>query len=159
MRSEYEVSRAIDEYSDMVRRICFLHLKSYSDTEDIFQDVFFKYLLSSDEFASKEHEKAWLIRVTVNCCKDFLKSFFRKNTVPLDAVADIQADSPEETGEVLSAVLSMPKKYKDVIYLYFYEEYKAVEIAEILNKNVNTIYTLLSRGKEILRERLGDTVD
>ena len=70
MRSETEINRAVDEYADMVRRLCMLHLKNYADTEDIFQTVFLKYALSSIEFENKEHEKAWLIRVTINACKD-----------------------------------------------------------------------------------------
>ena len=76
MRSEQEVNRAIEQYSDMVRRLCLIHLKNDADTEDIFQTVFLKYALSSAAFESDEHEKAWLIRVTINACKDLLKSLF-----------------------------------------------------------------------------------
>lgn len=75
MRSEQEVNRAIEQYSDTVRRLCLIHLKNDADTEDIFQTVFLKYVLSSVSFESKEHEKAWFIRVTINACKDLLKSF------------------------------------------------------------------------------------
>lgn len=76
MRSELEVSRAIDAYGDTVRRVCMVHLKNHSDAEDIFQTVFLKYALSSAVFHSDEHEKAWFLRVTLNACKDLLKSFF-----------------------------------------------------------------------------------
>ena len=76
MRSESEVNRAIENYADMVRRLCMVHLKNYADTEDIFQTVFLKYATSSVVFESREHEKAWLIRVTVNACRDLIKSFF-----------------------------------------------------------------------------------
>lgn len=75
MRSEQEANRALDLYSDTVRRICMIHLKNYADTEDIFQTVFLKYVLSSTVFKNEEHEKAWFIRVTINACKDLLKSF------------------------------------------------------------------------------------
>lgn len=71
MRSEQEVNRAIERYSDTVRRLCMVYLKSDSDTEDIFQTVFLKYLLRSVPFENDEHEKAWFIRVTINACKDF----------------------------------------------------------------------------------------
>lgn len=155
MRSEYEVNRAIDKYSDTVKRICVVYLKSHSDTEDIFQTVFMKYLLSSNEFESDEHEKAWFIRVTINSCKDLLKSFFKKNTVPLEIIAEQSVEMPSENSHVLEAVLSLPKKYKEVVYLYYYEEYTAVEISKILSKNVNTVYTLLSRAKALLKEKLG----
>lgn len=155
MRSEQEADRAIALYSDTVRRICMLHLKSYSDTEDIFQTVFLKYLLCSAVFESEEHEKAWFIRVTINACKDLLKSFFRSKTVSIDAVTEGSAAFNEENTEVLDIVLSLPKKYKDVVYLFYYEGYTAVEIGKMLNKNTNTVYTLLSRARAILKEKLG----
>ena len=85
MRSEQEVNRAIDLYSDTIRRICMLHLKNTADTEDIFQTVFLKYALSDVCFENNEHEKAWLIRVTINACKDLLKSFW-KHTIALDEI-------------------------------------------------------------------------
>ena len=155
MRSETEINRAVDEYSDMVRRLCMLHLKNYADTEDIFQTVFLKYALSSVEFKSKEHEKAWMIRVTINACKDLLKSFFRKHTVSIDQLIEQPAPIPQDHREVLEAVLSLPKKYKDVVYLHFYVGYTAPQIGEILGKNVNTVYTLLTRAKKILKTKLG----
>lgn len=158
MRSEQEVNRAVERYSDTVRRLCVVYLKNHTDTEDVFQNVFFKYYLSSKVFESDEHEKAWIIRVTINACKDQLKSFFRTRTVSLDEITELAELSPfvpEETTEVLEAVLSLPQKYRDVVYLHFYEEYTAPEIAGILHKNVNTIYTLLTRSKELLRKKLG----
>ncbi|HIY07204.1 MAG TPA: RNA polymerase subunit sigma-24, partial [Candidatus Evtepia faecigallinarum] len=72
MRSEQEAIRAIERYGDTVRRLCMMHLKNHADTEDIFQTVFLNYVLSSVSFESDEHEKAWLIRVTINACKDLL---------------------------------------------------------------------------------------
>lgn len=155
MRSEQEVCRAIERYSDLVRRLCMIHLKNYADTEDIFQTVFLKYLLSSPAFEDEEHEKAWLIRVTLNACKDLLKSVFRSRTVPLEELMERPADLTEENREVLEAVLSLPPKYKDVVYLHHYEAYTAPEISRLLGKNVNTIYTLLTRSKQLLREKLG----
>ena len=158
MRSEEEVGRAIDKYADMVRRICMLHLKNDADTEDIFQTVFMKCVLEPTVFESEDHEKAWLIRVTVNACKDLIKSFFRSHTQPLeDALAC--AEVREDHREVLEAVLALPEKYKDVIYLHYFEGYSAVEISGILKKNVNTIYTLLRRAKDLLRDRLGGGQD
>ncbi|MDD3222303.1 MAG: sigma-70 family RNA polymerase sigma factor [Clostridia bacterium] len=155
MRSEQEANRAIEEYADTVKKICMLHLKSHSDTEDIFQNVFLKYVLYSGAFEDREHEKAWLIRVTINACKDYLKSFFRSRTVPMDEIAELTAETPEDYSEVLEAVLALPPKYKDAVYLFYYEQYSAVEIAGILGKKVNTVYTLLARGKEMLKEKLG----
>lgn len=155
MRSEEEVSKAIDRYADTVRRICMVHLKNYDDTEDIFQTVFIKYALKSPAFESQEHEKAWIIRVTVNACKDLLKSFFKRRTASLDEVMEMPQNEKEDYSYVLKAVLSLPQKYRDVIYLHYYEGYTAPEISRILRRNVNTIYTLINRGKHMLKESLG----
>lgn len=155
MRSEQEADRAVELYSDTVRRICMLHLKNIPDTEDIFQTVFLKYILYSGTFESEEHEKAWFIRVTINACKDYLKSFFKRRAVSLDEISELTEEIPKDYSDVLEAVISLPPKYKDVIYLYFYEQYTAVEISSILGKNVNTVYTLLARAKAILKEKLG----
>ncbi len=155
MRDEQEVNRAIELHADTVWRICMVHLKNYSDTEDIFQTVFLKYALSSALFENEEHEKAWIIRVTINACKDLLKSFFRSRTVPIDELAFREAELVPDNIDVLEAVRSLPAKYRDVVYLHYYEEYTAPEISRILKKNVNTVYTLLTRSKQLLRERLG----
>ena len=155
MRSEQEAKRAIDLYSDMIRRICLLHLKNHADTEDVLQKVLLKYVLRSDVFASAEHEKAWFIRVTLNSCKDLLKSLFRKRTVPLELLAEESASVLPENLEVIEAVLALPERYKLVIYLHYYEGYTAKEIGKLLNKKENTIYSLLSRGREQLKLELG----
>lgn len=159
MRSEQEANRAIERYADTVRRICMIHLKNHADTEDIFQNVFLKYVLSTAVFESEEHEKAWFIRVTINACRDLLKSFFRSRTVALDTLLDQPAELTENDRTVLDAVLALPGKYRDVVYLHYYEGYTAPQIGEILHKNVNTIYTLLNRAKQALRETLGGDDD
>ncbi len=125
------------------------------DTEDIFQNVFLKYATSSVKFENDEHEKAWFIRVTINKCKDLLKSFFRNRTVSLDDIVEKPEAIPSDYREVLEAVLSLPQKYRNVVYLHYYEGYSAPQISHILGKNVNTVYTLLTRSKKMLREKLG----
>ena len=136
-----------------------VHLKNYSDTDDIFQTVFLKYVLHSKPFESEEHEKAWIIRVTVNACKDLLKSVFRSQTVPLDTLIETPQAQELQHTELLGAVLSLPPKYKDVVYLYYYEGYSAEEISRILKKNVNTVYTLLTRARKILKKELEGVTD
>lgn len=155
MRSENEVCHAIEKYADMVQRICFCHLKNCADTEDVFQTVFLKYMLYEKPFCDSEHEKAWLLRVAINSCKDYRKNFFRRNVISMEEIKEIEAEVPEEHHEVLEAVLSLPDKYKDVIYLHYYEGYSAAEISNIIGKKVNTIYSLLARGRGMLREKLG----
>ncbi len=155
MRSEWEANRAIDRYADLVRRVCMIHLKNHADTEDIFQTVFLKYVTGTTEFESEEHEKAWFIRVTINACKDLLRSFFRSRTVSLDDLLEQPDQVPEDHREVLEAVLALPDKYRDVVYLHYYEGYTAPEIGAILHKNPNTVYTLLTRARDELRKMLG----
>ena len=159
MRSEAEVDRAIGQYADTVWRICMVHLKNQADTEDIFQTVFLKYALRPETFQSPEHEKAWFIRVTVNACRDLLRRFRRAPAVPLETLADQPAPLPPDHREVLEAVQALPEKYRDVVYLHYYEGYTAPEIGSMLGKNVNTIYTLLTRSRELLRRTLGGDGD
>ncbi|MGI6011369.1 MAG: RNA polymerase sigma factor [Ruminococcus sp.] len=155
MRSEQEVNRAIDQYADTVKRLCMIHLKNYADTEDIFQTVFLKYALTSFSFENPEHEKAWFIRVTLNACKDLLRNVFRSRTVSLDKLLTQPSPLPEDNRDILEAVLSLPQKYREVVYLHFYEGYTAPQISRILKKNTNTVYTLLTRSKQMLKEKLG----
>jgi len=155
MKSEAEAVRAVEKYADTIRRVCFLHLKNYSDMEDEFQNVFLKYLLHTQSFESDAHEKAWLIRVAINACKDTLKSFFRRRVTSLDNLNQELFHIQDENKYILDAILKLPHKYKDVIYMHYYEGYTAVEIAEILSRNENTVYTWLARARNQLKEDLG----
>ena len=131
-----------------------IHLKNYEDAEDIFQTVFLKYVLRSEPFDSPEHEKAWIIRVTVNACRDLVKSFFCSRTVSLDQLIEKPQDMPEDHSDILEAVLELPARFRDVVYLHYYEGYSAPEIGRILKKNPNTVYTLLARARQLLKTRL-----
>ena len=151
-----KVTLLFEKYSDVVRRICFMYIKSNADSEDILQEVFIKLIQTNKQFESDEHEKAWLIRVTINRCKNFNMSFWRRN------VGSFDEDTPEPSTEfetknndILNLVLSLPPKYKDIIYLFYYEGYTAPQIAKILNKNENTIYSGLHRARLILKEKIG----
>lgn len=152
MRDVSETNRAIDLYADTVKKICFLYLKNKEDTEDIFQNVFLKYMSHAADFETEEHEKAWFVRVTLNCCKDLLKSFHRKN-IALEDILET-AVLPEEYTGVMQAVFELEEKYRTAVYLHYYEGYTAAEIAKLLHKNINTVYTLLARAKVRLKEKL-----
>ena len=131
MRSDEAVRAAIERHAGMVKRICFIHLKNEADTEDVMQSVFLKYAMHDAAFESLEHEKTWLIRVTINACKDVLKNFFRRHTVPLAEFVEqegVAIDEPES--DVLQAVLALPEKYRRVIYLHYYEGYTAPQMTE-----------------------------
>lgn len=155
MKNPEDINRAVEQYADMVRRICFVHLKSEHDTEDVFQEVFLKYMLHKGSFENNEHEKAWFVRVTINACTDWLRSLARRRCLPLETALEESKVPDDASREVLETVLQLPENYRRVIYLFYYEGYSAIEIAGILGKNENTVYTWLSRARGILREKLG----
>lgn len=155
MRTEHEAEQALNAHGDSIRRVCFLHLKNYADVEDVFQEVILKYILYEGSFESDAHERAWLLRVAINQCKDLLKSFFRKRVTALDDVNIAAFSVTDEDKSILDAVLRLPDKYRDVIYLHYYEGYTAVEIAGMLGNRENTVYTWMARAKSKLKEALG----
>ena len=148
------VALALEKYADTVKRVCFMYMKNDADTSDIFQEVFLKFMQHNKTFESDEHEKAWLIRVAINKCKDAHKSFWRRNVGSIDEALEIPTENGD-MGELLKIVLSLPPKYKDVIYLFYYEGYTALQITEILNQNANTVYSNLHRARLLLKEKLG----
>lgn len=147
------VSIAIEKYADMVRRICFLYLRDKADVEDVFQEVFLQYFLHINTFQDEQHQKAWLCRVTFNKCKDLNKSIWRKRVVSIEDL-EIPFENPEQ-GELVTAVLQLPTAYKEIIYLHYYEGWTIPEIAEIMQQNVNTVYTQLRRAKTKLKQKVG----
>lgn len=149
-----QAERLVYTYADMILRLSYTYLKSTHDAEDICQTVFLKYLTNAPEFESAEHEKAWVLRTAVNACKDFLKSAWRIRTCNMEACAEIAAPEVAED-MVLSAVQTLPDKYRLPIYLYYYEGYQIREIAEILGERTATINTRLDRGRKRLKQMLG----
>ena len=143
----------VDTYADMILRLSYSYLKQTYDAEDICQTVFLKYLSGDFHFESAEHEKAWIIRSTINACKDHLKSGFFRRTAPLEEAEHIPAPQAPNT-EILEALKKLPEKYRLSLYLYYYEEYSTREIASIMGKNKNTVSAYLSRGRRKLREYL-----
>lgn len=156
MQNEADINRALQMYSDTIRRICFMHLNNRSDVEDVFQEVFLKYALHEAVFESDAHERAWLIRVAINACKDMLKSFWRRNVSSIEETDMTGLSVSDKNTDVLDAVLRLvPPKYRDVIFLHYYEGYTAAEIAAILRQKENTIYTWLDRARKQLKTLLG----
>lgn len=146
-----DVERVIDQYSDMIYRIALTRTGTKENAEDIYQDVFIKYVQKAKEFETIEHEKAWLIRVTINLTKNFNNSAWNKTTIDLDE--NIKFETPEETG-VYEATCKLPQNYRTIIYLMYYEGYKVKEIAEIMKEKEGTVKTWAFRAREILRKEL-----
>lgn len=151
-----DITSALEKYSDMVRRICFMYLKNRDDVDDIFQEVFLSLLKNNTKFETSEHEKAWLIRVTINKCKDFLKSFWHRNIDSFDETQELVFETKAEN-DLMHIILTLPKKYKDVIYLFYYEDFTVPEIANLLHEKENTIYSQLHRARNLIKEKLGGT--
>jgi RNA polymerase sigma-70 factor (ECF subfamily) len=151
--AEEEISAVIDQYGNMIRRICFLYLKNPQDVEDVFQEVFIKVFLTNQTFQNEQHRKAWLCRVTYNKCKDFKRSFWNRRVQTYEEV-EIPYESQEERN-ILEDVMALPAKYKWVIYLHFYEGYTIPEIGDITRQNTSTVYSQLRRAKEKLRKEMG----
>ena len=144
---------AVRAYMDMVYRIALNYLKAPEEAEDVTQNVFLRLLRSSKSFASEEHLRYWLVRVAINECKRSLTSLWRK-TEPLEDYADKLSFSSPEKSETYLAVMSLPRKYRMVIHLYYYEGYSTAEIAQLLHIPQSTVRTQLERGRKLLRERL-----
>jgi len=149
-----DISIAIDKHADMVRRICFLYLKDKADVEDVFQDVFLKFFLNAASFQDEAHEKAWLCKVTFNKCKDLCKSFWRRKVASIDDM-EIPYESPAQS-ELIQAVKQLPYDQRELIYLHYYEGRTIPEIAGIMQKNTNTVYSQLRRAKAKLQKKAGD---
>jgi RNA polymerase sigma-70 factor (ECF subfamily) len=148
--NEY-IQHVLDKYSTMLIKLAFTYVKNIADAEDMIQDVFVSLMKRGNGFENEEHEKAWLLRVTINKCKNHLKSSWTRLSVPLEE--DISY-LPKEQSEVLVLVLGLPQKYRTVIHLFYYENYSINEIAKILAKRPATIGTWLSRGRNLLKTKL-----
>lgn len=140
----------VQTYSDMIMRIAFQNLKRVHDAEDVMQETFLA-LIKKRAFKDEEHLKAWLIRVTVNKCRDALRRRSRRD-LPLDAVNGFFSEPAQ--GEVMEEIFSLPPEDRTVIYLHYYEGYTAAEIGKILKKSANAVNIRLMRARERLKDVL-----
>lgn len=156
LRTDEIISQDLEKYGDMLLRLAYSYMKNIYDAEDVVQEVFVQLLKNIDTFESNDHKKHWLICVARNTCKNKLKSAWFKKHVELTEMPyyDEYKDS-----NVLNKVMQLPLKYREIIYLYYYEGYTTVEIASVINKKEATIRSLLSRGRNILKEELKEEYD
>ncbi|MDY3984665.1 RNA polymerase sigma factor [Dysosmobacter sp.] len=147
-----------ETYADAILRLSYTYLKNTHDAQDVCQTVFVKLLAEPREFDTADHERAYILRMAANACKDLLKSPWRKRTCGLDACGEIPAPEAAD-GSLLAAVERLPAHYRAVIYLYYYEGYQTAEIGQILNVPTATVHTRLARGRAKLRELLGGCDD
>ncbi|MCH5251815.1 MAG: RNA polymerase sigma factor [Lachnospiraceae bacterium] len=150
IKTEEEYSEVVERFSDMIFRIAYQNLLNIHDAEDAVQDVFLKLLKQKNKcFHDEEHLKSWLIRITINQCLDYKKAFFRKNTVPLE---DLEIPYEQKERELMEELYRLPKEYRNILYLHYYEGYTIKEIAKILGKKQNTVNSKLTRGRNQLKK-------
>lgn len=142
--------QAADKYRDTVFRVAFNYMKNQADADDITQGVFLKLLKCDVNFENDNHLKHWLIRVTINECKSIFRAPWRKVENIEDYAGQLCMPSPKHT-ELFETVMAMPEKYRIVIYLYYYEEYRTEEIAGFLKVPPATVRTRLARGRKKLK--------
>ena len=140
-----------------VYRLCFTYMKSEADAEDCTEDVFVKVLTGDFSFEDEIHERKWLTVTAINLCKDRLKSYSRKNVSSIDDedFPEIAAPEKEDQSEVLEAVMNLPPKLKDVIWLYYYEGYQTDEIAKILGRPPSTVRNQMKDARNLLKNISG----
>jgi len=156
-RTGKDIAEIYDRHKDMVYRICYAYMKNSADTEDIIQEAFVRMIKAGVDFENAEHEKAWLIRTATNLCKNNLRHWWRKRE-NIEDHTNLQARE-FEINDTFKVVMTLPDKYKSVVYLYYYEGYDSVEISKILGKPQSTIRYFLSNARKILREKLGGDFD
>lgn len=168
INNEDLIEQLMERYGTELKRIAYLYVKDHTLTEDILQEVFISCFKNLNQFRNESSYKTWLIKITVNKCKDALKKWsFRnliyKETVELDSFL---TDTPEtdfilkmESQVLISEVLKLPLKFREPIILYYYKELTLEEIAYILNINLNTVKTRLFRARQKLKKRMKEGVN
>lgn len=150
MESEKQYfSGLYDKYSKAVYSVCLLYLKNKADAEEAVTETFIRMMENMRVFETDSHEKAYLLRVAVNICKNLLKSGWRKNVIHDEDVLMYMETSKEES--IMEEILSLPPKYRVVIYMHYYQGYKAQEIADVMNISLSAVLSRLSRGRARLK--------
>ena len=152
LRTSNCISEQIEKFGNMIYRLGILYLKNEQDAQDMFQEVFLRLFEKQPVFESEEHEKAWLITVASNYCKNFLHTAWYRKTVPLEQLTG--AIEEESDAETVTVLLTLPLKYRQVLYLHYYEGYSTEEIATLLHIKPATVRTQLKRGRELLKNKL-----
>lgn len=148
--SEKEIERILDDYGNMLFRICLIMLGNSHDAEDAVQETLIKYLQKTTDFNDKEHEKAWLIKVASNKCKDMIRFRARHVTAGIESICEFMQDSSDSG--ILEALMSLPEKFRIILVLYYVEQYKTEEIAKMIGKSSSAVKMRLQKGRRLLKE-------
>lgn len=150
----------INKYSDMVYKLAFSLVKNKYDADDIHQEVFVKYICKRPKFENIQHEKAWFLRVTINLSKNLWKSTWKQKVISLweDEIEETVQEMDSQD-EIIEMVKHLPKKYRIVIHLFYYEELSIEEISNILKRKPSTVRTQLTRARKKLKEFIKEDID
>lgn len=148
-----DIKETVAKYRDSILRFAYAYLGNRADAEDIAQEVFIAYMEKTPICETEEKKKAWLMQVTANKCKNVLSSVWKKRVVDLP---DDLAYMPRQNAYIIRFVLSLDKKYRIPIHLFYYEGYSIEEIARLMNARTATVGTWLARGRKQLRDLIGD---
>lgn len=148
------VEEIVEEYGDMLFKVCMVLVCNEQDAQDAVQETFCRYMEHMPTFRSKEHEKAWLMKVGVNICRDMHRRRMRHPTVNIEEVSEYLPAKEER--ETLIELMNLPGKFKTVIYLHYVEGYKTTEIAKMLGITVNAVRKRMQRGREYLKLALSE---
>ncbi len=141
----------VELYADTVYKIALSQMKKKEDAEDIFQEVFLNYMNCKKDFLSEEHEKAYIIRMTVNCCKKHFRSAWFRHWAELTEITGVVNRNDREE-DLYESVLELPAKYKLVIHLFYYEELSVAQISQALHIKESTVKSQLMRGRKMLKQ-------
>lgn len=147
---ESSLERILDAYGDMLFRLCLVMLKNQADAEDAVQETFLKYLQKAPVFSDLEHEKAWLLTVASNKCRDLLRFRTRHPSVSMEFLAEQSV--PPRDGAILDALMEVPEKFRLVLILHYVEGYSTAEIARIIGRTGSAVKMRLQKGRKLLEE-------
>lgn len=147
-------TQAYDKYKNTVYSVIFNYMRNIDDTADILQEVFIKLLNCNIDYEDDEHLRAWLIRVSINMCKNQLRNKSHLSAVPLSE--EIPYTDKVESNDLLKCVLALPEKYRIPIHLFYYEDYSIKQIANVLEIPESTVKIRLKRGKEKMKKTLNE---
>lgn len=164
---EKEIQRLMDTYGKDVLRTSYMYLKNLQNAEDAFQEVFIRVFNKLESFKRESSEKTWIIRITINVCKDMLRSSWLKRVMLTDKLKDKNVNigienrivKIEENKILFEEVMSLSHRFKEVIILYYYHNCNTAEISKILNVAEGTVRSRLHRAREILKTKLGGRID
>lgn len=150
VRPTDRIEAMMHTYGNMLFRLCLITLGNASDAEDVVQETLIKYLQKAPEFKDAEHEKAWLITVATNKCKDVLRFKNRHPVVEVDEINEFTKDTSDSG--ILDALMTLPDKFRTVLVLYYVEEYSTEDIARMIGKTASAVKMRLQKGRRLLRE-------